>query len=1020
MDIERLIEGLGYANDPGLLDLAKAELPTNLAHHFRRAQDTCGLKAVYALRGPNNASTIPLVYLSEAKSEDQAKEIHRRVWNQNLVPFLIISTPDRYVLYPGFRFKRDSEKQELDWIIKETRLSLNTFRKKFEGLDAESIATGTIWQYRRQDINLESRVDWTLLEELEALGKILMNPPYSLPRHQAHALIGKFVYLNYLRDRNILSDELLADWNISANAVFGRDATLPGFLSINERMDAWLNGSVFPLADDGRINEAAIRYTASILAGDKTSGQTALPFKVYDFSHIPIETLSVIYQQFLHAEDKGRVKGAYYTPVHLVDLILDEATTRCPLLPGTTVLDPACGSGAFLVQAYRRLIEQLFGTGAPLKPGDLSNLLTQHIFGIDQDEDACRVACLSLILTLLDYVDPPDLLRYPDFRLPALYGSNIVKGDFFDSGLPWRDQRFDCIVGNPPWLEVNSNKPEPGHEAAIAWMKTHSHDYPVGGYQIAEAFAWKTGEHLAREGVAALLMPAMTLFKTHSKDFRKGFFSQFSVWCVANFANLAYILFGRRSEVPAAAIFFQHLQENGKEEDILSYAPFVANQPALHSKRRKGFKEAWVLTANGGEMRWVDRAEACRGEGLTWKIAMWGSFRDRRLLERVGQRFSSLATFLSSTGLKMHEGRALQEATAQNSEFVQELVGQRRLNTDKLPNKCRLFGFPESSLEPIGLESAYLEKGRVDSTLSVCRPPHIIIGESREWVVFNDNFLLVPPRKLAIAGAPGQDNLLKALSVYLISDFAGYFFLFHSPQYGIQKSIIQKFAFNSLPVPFEASSAIIEDLAKLYDALTECWQHWWQEPLGQHKTKLRNLEREANQKIFQALGLRETERWLVEDLIHARLELIKGKSGDSVVQQPKQNELQAYGEALAHTLDGFLNRGGERSHRVEILAGQTDGFGVAAVMLSKGNSDQAIVTVNRASTEVRRELENIRHILRRNHNHWLYFERSLTIFDNDRILLIKPMQRLHWLRSQALQDADNLISDILSGGKSIS
>jgi hypothetical protein len=103
---------------------------------------------------------------------------------------------------------------------------------------------------------------------------------------------------------------------------------------------------------------------------------------------------------------------------------------------------------------------------------------------------------------------------------------------------------------------------------------------------------------------------------------------------------------------------------------------------------------------------------------------------------------------------------------------------------------------------------------------------------------------------------------------------------------------------------------------------------------------------------------------------------------------------------------------------VEILRG--DDFGVASITFTNKNSNSAKVIVSQSKPKLRQELLSISQLLRKNHNHWLYFERSLTLFDNDRILLIKPMQRLHWLQSQALQDADNLISDILSGEQAYS
>jgi type I restriction-modification system DNA methylase subunit len=89
--------------------------------------------------------------------------------------------------------------------------------------------------------------------------------------------------------------------------------------------------------------------------------------------------------------------------------MLAELAERRPLQRGMRVLDPACGSGAFLVQCYRRLIEREFPPGTTPQPAALRELLVKHIYGVDVEEDACNVAELSLILTLLDYVEPPDL-----------------------------------------------------------------------------------------------------------------------------------------------------------------------------------------------------------------------------------------------------------------------------------------------------------------------------------------------------------------------------------------------------------------------------------------------------------------------------------------------------------------------------------------------------------------------------------------------------------------------------------
>src|SRR6185437_6479346 len=186
------------------------------------------------------------------------------------------------------------------------------------------------------------------------------------------------------------------------------------------RVDTWLNGAVFPLSapDINEVGAEALRKVMSVFHGEQAANAQLPLFSFYDFSFIPIETLSVVYEQFLHAlpgsagQSEGEARAAYYTPLPLVNFMLDRLDANLPLQPGMRVLDPSCGSGAFLVQCYRKLIEcRRQAIGRKLSPAQLDGLLTRHIFGVDIDEDACQIAELSLSLTLLDYVDPPDLTK---------------------------------------------------------------------------------------------------------------------------------------------------------------------------------------------------------------------------------------------------------------------------------------------------------------------------------------------------------------------------------------------------------------------------------------------------------------------------------------------------------------------------------------------------------------------------------------------------------------------------------
>jgi hypothetical protein len=229
-----------------------------------------------------------------------------------------VQTPAYLRLYSGFRYRRGSASgTETDGILKAS-IAFNEVADQLAAFQAEAIDDGTLWQAWGDSITPETRVDWTLLEHLRNLDRYVQERGVS--REVSHALIGKFVYFRYLRDQNILSDRKLAKWDIAPESVFSRYATVENFLLLDQQTHDWLNGSIFPLDPDAlsAIAPSIFQQVAGIFMGDTVDGQLHLDFEPYNFSFIPIETLSVIYEQFLHLPEasqdssRGRESGAYY------------------------------------------------------------------------------------------------------------------------------------------------------------------------------------------------------------------------------------------------------------------------------------------------------------------------------------------------------------------------------------------------------------------------------------------------------------------------------------------------------------------------------------------------------------------------------------------------------------------------------------------------------------------------------------------------------------------------------------
>lgn len=1040
MELKELLATLEYDRSPNFLVAERLAEDRDNAHIYRKASEECGLYGVYALRGSlfgRAQADIPVVYLCRAESEQEADAIHRKVWNQNVAPFVLVASPRNIRLYSGFKYGRPNRQLlagEESGVLS-TLTTFNEVASTLKAFRAECVDTGALWKEWGTAVTPESRVDWKLLQNLEQLDRWLVGSGIE-DRSLSHSIIGKFVYLRYLKDRQILSDRKLEEWNLAPADVFSRGVSVESFVTLVDRLDDWLNGSVFPITNSKirQLGVHRLRQVAAVFSGDTVYGQLHLDFEAYDFSFIPIETLSVIYEQFLHAaghesgQSEGRRRGAYYTPVPLVNFMLDQMDVRKPLQPGMRVLDPACGSGVFLVQCYRRLIEQQVRkcNNARPKPVELRDLLTEHIFGIDRDSDACQIAELSLILTLLDYVKPPDLTQ-TRFKLPVLSGKNIFQSDAFDDASDWSKafsrHPFDWVVGNPPWIELHSERVEALDRPVFKWIGRYKNQRPTGGNQVAEAFAWRACEWTSRESLIGLLLPAMTFFKYESKSFRKAFFERTDVWSVANLANLAEVLFAGRSRVPAAALFYSCRaaeDERPHPEAVEVYSPFVANQ-VVHDPGRPGRRvEIWSMVVNASEIQDVRYSDILTGDELPWKIASWGTPFDKRLLDSVSHRFPMIGDLEENGVLFLSEGLQLRAKPERNTGEVLEphpdLAGKPILDMDSLKKRRYLFRLPQESIVRVSKENTYVRKGRFALPLSVSEPPHVLVGASRSFGVYHERFLIVPPRQIGVASADKNQSFLKALALYLNSDFAIYHQFFASPQFGVQRVVSTLRALRCLPVPFQHDNA--ESLApwlalhQMALALPENDSRFFESDNEERfNRELAAVLNELNDITSEALGLDSRQRAAVHDLVHIRLWLNDGKVGTAATQAPTGAELQAYATTLQSELDGFLGEDVAVRHRVEVC---TDAHsGIVEIELMRDTQQRQPIRILKAGDSSALQFEEARRLLREKRSQWVYFDRNLRIYEGTTTYLFKPLRRMHWAESQAMMDAGEVIAETL-------
>lgn len=126
----------------------------------------------------------------------------------------------------------------------------------------------------------------------------------------------------------------------------------------------------------------------------------------YAFDVIPLEPISSIYETFV--TERAARGGIFYTPPYLVDFVLDDVLPWDGAEWNLKIIDPACGSGVFLVKAFQRLVHRWRHANPekPIRAESLRRLFERNIVGVDIDPRAVRVACFSLYLAMCDEMEP--------------------------------------------------------------------------------------------------------------------------------------------------------------------------------------------------------------------------------------------------------------------------------------------------------------------------------------------------------------------------------------------------------------------------------------------------------------------------------------------------------------------------------------------------------------------------------------------------------------------------------------
>ncbi|MCU0289846.1 MAG: SAM-dependent methyltransferase [Acidobacteria bacterium] len=409
----------------------------------------------------------PAAVFAQCNADPREKvRAFNRIWCLARPRLLFLAAPGEITVY-DLAQKPVNENKEEDW----EKLKALDILKNIQGVSEEvqkyhrdNIESGRVYEDRRFG-DLKNRADQALIRDLKIVRGELIHAGLSGEQVRfAHALIGRSIFIRYLEDRGILTKNYflnVAGQNAELIQLLqkpvkrcglessGLETYYPRVLedkdftyALFKKLAEDFNGDMFPgvEVEEKIVTQKHLKLIQDLLYGD-AGVQKKLFFYSYRFDIVPLDLISSIYEEFYHTaaagddkNSKKRQDGAYYTPPVLVEFIISRVLTLTVLETRPRVLDPACGSGIFLVEAFRRMVRfELYKNKKNLEFNQLKRILKEQIAGIEVNEEAARITAFSLYLAMLHYLEPKAIDQQVKMgnKLPNLLTADISSANHF-------------------------------------------------------------------------------------------------------------------------------------------------------------------------------------------------------------------------------------------------------------------------------------------------------------------------------------------------------------------------------------------------------------------------------------------------------------------------------------------------------------------------------------------------------------------------------------------------------------
>jgi len=1012
MDIDRTqrwLDALGYTAHGEAVHGVHDPVPAKHAYasELRALLDPKGFIKATAVFDVQGMPTMCFLDPSGRK-EGWIDAVRQRIWNQDLVSILLVLEDTQLTAYSPLKSADAVEILAFSDANPSARLA------------PADVQSGDVWSRQPTWFNAGDSIDNDLLDNLGGVIKRLV-AEQNLDRSTAQLLLGQTLFVSYLEHRGIVSPYYRKQHTVDPLHELIQKRDREGLVRLLSELSDSFNGdflapAVATRAGWSQLADGALGLLDAFLARvDMRTNQGSL--WNYDFRFIPVELLSGIYETFLG--DEQRELGAYYTPRHLANLVVDLAFDGIADPAAETVYDGACGSGILLTTAFRRMLGHVQAQRGELLPlSERIDLLKQRILGSDLSEPACRVTAFSLYLSLLEDLVPADIEKLtedPGTKLPPLLGHTIhhgeQNGDFFSPQNSLVKRAWTIALSNPPWREPARTETGLSYET---WLKGAKPKRVTVRRQIAGAYAQRAVALAPPEGRVVLILPISLLLAPTSQPFVRNWLLYARTDCIINFGDLRRQLFPKAKHGCAVVVVrprpADQFGQIPPEEQFDYWTPKVDvglafGRLSLHSgDRHRVHTQHW----------WEDN--------LALRTLTWGCREDQRLIGRL-KLDGSLIGCAEAHGWELVKGF---NRTRRGSEKLDPapLAKFRYLDARKIPADAPVLSpsvlekFPKEITSVVSYGS---KNGRAFHGPRVLFPDGISEGLQLR-AVFTNRKATFKHTVAAICGTPKDEDVLRFLAVYLRSGLARYLALHtgFSPANERERITVEEVEQFPFVHPDDHADprrawAIVRQVGKAMRKFEER-DGFMTAPWD---------DADYEDAVAEYFGLNEGERALVQETVLWALPS-RQMADPARLQTPWQDPptkatVQSYARMLKQSLQHWrdVRRG---SGQFEITAhlgmrASRRGVGIVEIRVTP-DSQRRSAEVSAAGLDgVHALLTELAHkdLLPMQVTENLYFSADFLIVSGNAAYLVKPLANRLWRPSQASRDARRLVEHSTDG-----